>query len=76
VQGHQEDAKAREAHSYYQCRFSVGSARGRTDCMRLSSTLPGSSHGIICEERSNHTPCFAGAPSLASQSAVGCAGVV
>ncbi len=33
-------------------------ASGRTICTRLNSVLPGSSHGTMCAECSNHTACL------------------
>ena len=35
-----------------------GRASGRTICTRLNSVLPGSSHGTMCAECSNHTACL------------------
>ena len=51
-------------------------ASGRTICTRLNNVFPGSSHGIMCAECSNHTPCLNGACTRCSQRSVGAEGVV
>jgi hypothetical protein len=51
-------------------------ASGRTICTRLNSVLPGSSHGTMCAECSNHTPCLYGACTVFNQRSVGAVGVV
>jgi len=51
-------------------------ASGRTYSSRLTSVLPGSSHGAMWAECSNHTACFDGAFTCFSQASVGAVGVV
>ena len=64
----------REGFLLSQQRYSLAS--GRTICTRLNNVLPGSSHGIMCAECSNHTPCLNGACTRCSQRSVGAEGVV
>lgn len=57
-------------------RGDASNASGLTTCTSVIRVLPGSSHGTMCAECSNHTACLKGACTFFNQRSVGAVGVV